>query len=225
MIRHLPRRPSPNPPNRRPTNPKRPGMRSMICSLACVATATTTRKPSPSRSPRPSRKPSPRPTRTRRCSTSRECRTRALKKVLVEEQSTLLDGVRRSGSDAIAVVVADADAHAARTSRRSTQRSTRSSRRWVAMPAPDRRGTNSCVPLRLIRCAADCLRSLNTPTMPMSFPTRCGAVPRVSIASFADSGRRGGVSGDRSGRRVNRERPGAMGRRAANLCGPECVVR
>ena len=39
--------------------------------------------------------------------------TRALKKVLVEEQSTLLDGVRRSGSDAIAVVVADADAHAA----------------------------------------------------------------------------------------------------------------
>lgn len=39
--------------------------------------------------------------------------TRALKKVLVEEQSTLLDGVRRSGSGAIAVVVADADAHAA----------------------------------------------------------------------------------------------------------------
>ena len=39
--------------------------------------------------------------------------TRALKKVLVEEQSTLLDGVRRGGSDAIAVVVADADAHAA----------------------------------------------------------------------------------------------------------------
>lgn len=39
--------------------------------------------------------------------------TRALKKVLVEEQSTLLDGVRRSGSEAIAVVVADADAHAA----------------------------------------------------------------------------------------------------------------
>ena len=39
--------------------------------------------------------------------------TRALKKILVEEQSTLLDGVRRSGSDAIAVVVADADAHAA----------------------------------------------------------------------------------------------------------------
>ena len=39
--------------------------------------------------------------------------TRALKKVLVEEQSTLLDGVRRSGPDAIAVVVADADAHAA----------------------------------------------------------------------------------------------------------------
>ena len=67
MIRRLPRRPSPNPPNRRPTNPKRPGMRSMICSLACVATATTTLKPSPSRSPRPSRKPSPRPTRTRRC--------------------------------------------------------------------------------------------------------------------------------------------------------------
>ena len=48
-------------------NPERPGMRSMICSLACVATATTTLKPSPSRSPRPSRKPSPRPTRTRRC--------------------------------------------------------------------------------------------------------------------------------------------------------------
>jgi len=39
--------------------------------------------------------------------------TRALKKILVEEQSTLLDGIRRSGSDAIAVVVADADAHAA----------------------------------------------------------------------------------------------------------------
>ena len=39
--------------------------------------------------------------------------TRALKKVLVQEQSTLLDGVRRSGSDAIAVVVANADAHAA----------------------------------------------------------------------------------------------------------------
>jgi hypothetical protein len=39
--------------------------------------------------------------------------TRALKRILVEEQSSLLDGIRRSGSDAIAVVVADADAHAA----------------------------------------------------------------------------------------------------------------
>ncbi|MEO0494676.1 MAG: hypothetical protein AAF081_14800, partial [Actinomycetota bacterium] len=38
--------------------------------------------------------------------------TRALKKTLVEEQSTLLDGIRRSGGDAVAVVVADADAHA-----------------------------------------------------------------------------------------------------------------
>ncbi|MEM8706323.1 MAG: hypothetical protein AAGE98_07695 [Actinomycetota bacterium] len=39
--------------------------------------------------------------------------TRALKKVLVEEQSTLLDGIRRSGGDAVAVVVADEDDHAA----------------------------------------------------------------------------------------------------------------
>ena len=39
--------------------------------------------------------------------------TRALKKILVEEQSSLLDGIRRSGSDAITIVVADADAHAA----------------------------------------------------------------------------------------------------------------
>ena len=38
--------------------------------------------------------------------------TRALKKVVVEEQGTLLDGIRRSGGDAVAVVVADADAHA-----------------------------------------------------------------------------------------------------------------
>ncbi len=37
---------------------------------------------------------------------------RAVKKVLVEEQGTLLDGIRRSGGDAIAVVVADEDAHA-----------------------------------------------------------------------------------------------------------------
>ena len=95
----------------------------MTCSLACVATATTTRKPSPrkrlsptlnpSRSPRPSRKPPCRPTRTRRCEHGPRVSHAALKKVLVEEQSTLLDGVRRSGSDAIAVVVADADAHAA----------------------------------------------------------------------------------------------------------------
>lgn len=37
---------------------------------------------------------------------------RAVKKVLVEEQGTLLDGIRRSGGDAVAVVVADDDAHA-----------------------------------------------------------------------------------------------------------------
>ncbi len=37
---------------------------------------------------------------------------RAVKKVLVEEQGTLLDGIRRSGGDAIAVVLADEDAHA-----------------------------------------------------------------------------------------------------------------
>ena len=38
--------------------------------------------------------------------------TRALKKIVVEEQGTLLDGIRRSGGEAIAVVVADADVHA-----------------------------------------------------------------------------------------------------------------
>ncbi|MEM9466764.1 MAG: DivIVA domain-containing protein, partial [Actinomycetota bacterium] len=38
--------------------------------------------------------------------------TRALKKIVVEEQGTLLDGIRRSGGEAVAVVVADADAHA-----------------------------------------------------------------------------------------------------------------
>ena len=39
--------------------------------------------------------------------------TRALKKVVVEEQGTLLDGIRRSGGEAVSVVVEDADAHAA----------------------------------------------------------------------------------------------------------------
>ena len=38
--------------------------------------------------------------------------TRALKKVVVEEQGTLLDGIRRSGGEAVSVVVEDADAHA-----------------------------------------------------------------------------------------------------------------
>ena len=78
--------------------------------------------------------------------------TRALKKVLVEEQSTLLDGVRRSvGCHRRCRLMPTPTLR--RTSRRSTQRSTRSSRRWVAMPTPDRQGTNNCVPLRLIRCS------------------------------------------------------------------------